>query len=303
MNLENSLKGFFDKIKSSIQISDNDLDSEHLDKMMGGFKEAFTNSIKSSPDNSFQSPIGSFQSPVSSFQSPVSSFQSPLETLNIEPVKYGFWDFFKIVLAILIFSLLALNIFIYLKTGSDAFTYFFGKVANSEKKMINSGKKEDSESSDSVLSSLDLSAKKMSEDEKSSSSELRNIVENGLSGEKNTGDKNDPDYFEEDADDSDDSDADDVGASKGASKGASSGASSGSGTSSGTEDVAKKNKAGKNYSASSTLDLKFVKTPGYCYVGNDRNVRTCVKVGMGDTCVSGKVFPTMDVCINPNLKE
>ena len=62
-------------------------------------------------------------------------------------------------------------------------------------------------------------------------------------------------------------------------------------------------KVGKNYEASSVLDLKLTKTPGYCYVGTDRNVRTCVKVGVGDKCASGKVFPTMDLCVNPNLKE
>ena len=45
------------------------------------------------------------------------------------------------------------------------------------------------------------------------------------------------------------------------------------------------------------------KKVGYCYIGSDRNVRTCVKVGESDTCMSGEVFPTRDICINPNLKE
>ena len=52
----------------------------------------------------------------------------------------------------------------------------------------------------------------------------------------------------------------------------------------------KKNIWKKNYKASSLLDLKLTKTPGYCYVGTDRNVRTCVQVGVGDKCASGKYF-------------
>lgn len=62
----------------------------------------------------------------------------------------------------------------------------------------------------------------------------------------------------------------------------------------------KKNK--KSYKANN-LSNNVNKKAGYCYVGSDRNVRTCVKVGENDTCMSGEVFPTRDICINPNLKE
>jgi hypothetical protein len=42
--------------------------------------------------------------------------------------------------------------------------------------------------------------------------------------------------------------------------------------------------------------------PGYCYIGTDRGVRSCVKVGQYDKCMSGEVFPRMDICINPALR-
>lgn len=42
--------------------------------------------------------------------------------------------------------------------------------------------------------------------------------------------------------------------------------------------------------------------PGYCYIGEDRGVRSCLYVGNGDMCMSGQIYPTMDVCINPNLR-
>ena len=41
---------------------------------------------------------------------------------------------------------------------------------------------------------------------------------------------------------------------------------------------------------------------GYCYVGTDREFRTCVKVNDADECLSGDIFPTRDICINPKLR-
>jgi hypothetical protein len=42
---------------------------------------------------------------------------------------------------------------------------------------------------------------------------------------------------------------------------------------------------------------------GYCYIGEDRGFRSCIQVGEADMCMSGDIFPTHDVCINPNLRE
>jgi hypothetical protein len=41
---------------------------------------------------------------------------------------------------------------------------------------------------------------------------------------------------------------------------------------------------------------------GYCYIGEDRGFRSCINVGENDECMSGDIFPTMDICINPNLR-
>lgn len=41
---------------------------------------------------------------------------------------------------------------------------------------------------------------------------------------------------------------------------------------------------------------------GWCYIGEDRGVRTCSKIGVNDVCMSGDVFPTQDVCVNPSLR-
>ena len=42
---------------------------------------------------------------------------------------------------------------------------------------------------------------------------------------------------------------------------------------------------------------------GYCYIGEDRGFRSCLKVNEGDMCMSGDIFPSRDICVNPNLRE
>jgi len=42
---------------------------------------------------------------------------------------------------------------------------------------------------------------------------------------------------------------------------------------------------------------------GWCYIGTDRTFRSCVKVNESDKCMSGKIFPTKDICINPSLRQ
>ena len=41
---------------------------------------------------------------------------------------------------------------------------------------------------------------------------------------------------------------------------------------------------------------------GWCYIGVDRGIRTCAEVGVNDTCMSGDIFPSQEICMNPNLR-
>ena len=41
---------------------------------------------------------------------------------------------------------------------------------------------------------------------------------------------------------------------------------------------------------------------GFCYIGEDRGNRSCIEVGVNDECMSGNIFPSRDICINPNLR-
>ena len=42
---------------------------------------------------------------------------------------------------------------------------------------------------------------------------------------------------------------------------------------------------------------------GFCYIGTDRTNRACVKISSGDICASKQIYPSMDICINPNLRK
>ena len=41
---------------------------------------------------------------------------------------------------------------------------------------------------------------------------------------------------------------------------------------------------------------------GYCFIGEDNGFRSCISVTDSDTCVSNKIFPTYDKCMNPELR-
>ena len=41
---------------------------------------------------------------------------------------------------------------------------------------------------------------------------------------------------------------------------------------------------------------------GWCYIGDDRGFRSCAEVGVNDTCMSGDIFPSQEICMNPNLR-
>lgn len=42
---------------------------------------------------------------------------------------------------------------------------------------------------------------------------------------------------------------------------------------------------------------------GYCYIGEDRGFRSCIRVNENDVCMSGDIFPSKDICVNPSLRE
>jgi hypothetical protein len=41
---------------------------------------------------------------------------------------------------------------------------------------------------------------------------------------------------------------------------------------------------------------------GWCLIGEDQGIRTCSEIGANDVCMSGDIFPTHSVCVNPKLR-
>ena len=41
---------------------------------------------------------------------------------------------------------------------------------------------------------------------------------------------------------------------------------------------------------------------GYCFIGKINDTRYCAKVNERTQCMSGDIYPTMDICVNPNLR-
>jgi hypothetical protein len=55
-------------------------------------------------------------------------------------------------------------------------------------------------------------------------------------------------------------------------------------------------------SYSSIQKSKSSSKSGWCFIGEDRGFRACINVGENDKCMSGDIFPTSEICVNPNLR-
>jgi hypothetical protein len=73
---------------------------------------------------------------------------------------------------------------------------------------------------------------------------------------------------------------------------------SGSGSGSGNQDYQAMESSSSIHSSSSKSGKA-----GWCYIGEDRGYRTCAEVGVNDTCMSGDIFPSQEICINPSLRS
>lgn len=61
------------------------------------------------------------------------------------------------------------------------------------------------------------------------------------------------------------------------------------------------NKKDKNDYEAHEASSSILKS-GWCYIGEDRGFRSCSEVGPNDMCMSGDIFPSNELCVNPNLR-
>jgi hypothetical protein len=57
----------------------------------------------------------------------------------------------------------------------------------------------------------------------------------------------------------------------------------------------------RSVDASTNNTIKSKKN-AFCYIGSENGNRRCVEIGKDDVCESNKVFPSMQLCINPYLR-
>jgi hypothetical protein len=66
-------------------------------------------------------------------------------------------------------------------------------------------------------------------------------------------------------------------------------------------------RSSSNFSAddatSAIQSSKSASKSGWCYIGEDRGFRSCIQVGENDHCMSGDIFPSQDICVNPTLRQ
>ena len=68
------------------------------------------------------------------------------------------------------------------------------------------------------------------------------------------------------------------------------------------EDTLEKALSNASQSANEVQPSDSIGKSGWCYIGEDLGVRTCTNIGVNDVCMSGNIFPTQEVCINPSLR-
>jgi hypothetical protein len=56
------------------------------------------------------------------------------------------------------------------------------------------------------------------------------------------------------------------------------------------------------YPDDSRSSIQTIGKSGWCYIGEEQGTRTCSEIGINDSCMSGDVFPTQAICMNPNLR-
>jgi spore germination protein GerM len=49
-------------------------------------------------------------------------------------------------------------------------------------------------------------------------------------------------------------------------------------------------------------NVQYNKPVEYCFIGQENHKSYCSEISEGQQCMSGEVFPTMDMCINPRLR-
>ena len=65
----------------------------------------------------------------------------------------------------------------------------------------------------------------------------------------------------------------------------------------------KNKKANIKSDTSDSIIQKKAGKAGWCFIGEQDSIRSCVEVTANETCMSGNIFPSRDICVNPSLRN
>tara|TARA_B100000900_G_scaffold404765_1_gene413533 strand:- start:2476 stop:3264 length:789 start_codon:yes stop_codon:yes gene_type:complete len=180
----------------------------------------------------------------------------------------AFWGYFKIFLVVFIILLLGMNIYTFITKKQDALTYYFGDFFGIEQE----SKKEHTPTSENTSNEEDI----LDENNEILLDEKTQTMTDVDAEKDARDDKLQPSKLSM-AIESRENNVNE-------------------------NDIEDAEKANKNFKANN-LSVNVNKKSGYCYLGTDRGVRTCVEVGDDEVCMSNEVYPSMNTCVNPSLKE
>lgn len=181
--------------------------------------------------------------------------------------SYSNWNLngnvWTIIIVILVLSLLGINIFSYLANGTTMFTNLFKNILEFFYKITGKTITAGANTSVAVINAAAEGGKEITH-------LSADVVDAGLSGIQNTLKPIQSD--------------------------------NGLNTALNSSSPQKEQDHGEEYEPNEATSSIQENKSGWCFIGEESNVRTCAKVGQNDKCMSGDIFPSRDICVNPSLR-
>ena len=267
-------KSFVDSVFSDISASKNKdsssspTASDDKTSVSTGFASIFSSKKTDSsdiPDSSTSTSTSTSTSSLGSSTSSVTSFFSKF--------SWSFW-----IIVILVLAFLGFNIFVYLAKGSQDISNFFGPIFAKFLALIGYGAKQTLDASaEGTKGAIDVTAATTTDAVNAVQQTVAALPPNGTSAVDNTNANKQT------------ADQNSLNAALNASNK----------SNQGTEDEGDY-QADDSYS--SIQGTKSGNKAGWCFIGVDRGIRTCGKVTETDKCMSGDIFPSQEICVNPTLR-
>jgi hypothetical protein len=260
--MSESIKKSIDKLTQSIK-------STNSQKLQTPILSSFKSKPKTQLETLINTPINSIVSTKSSEKPFLSQKASAIASKTIETTSsiFSLRNILFVILLIFLLSFLGFNIFTYLSDGTNIITNLFGPIFSTTGEVIGDATK-------NVVSTTSTGTQQILQ---TGSDTTKNVVDVAATGTtsgigflqdrlKKTGSVVNPEN-----------------------------------NNILTDSVNINRKIDKNDSEPEPVRTQALEQ-GYCFIGKINDTRYCAKVTERQQCMSGDIYPTMDICVNPNLR-